>query len=379
MTYSSLESEYLVSLLRSAVKQEKPSSAPENLDWDKLIDLSKKQQVYSVIIPVIDLESVPVDFANELQLYSQNELLRMLAMKAELEEIEKELEKKEIRFMLLKGSVIRNYYPLQKMRQMSDFDILYDKSKREGLIEIMNGRGYNLFSCGENSDDFSKKPFYTFEFHRELFFNEHIFCPDFSDVWDNAKPDSKNAFKYHMSHEDLYLHTVAHMYKHYILGGFGIRFIADIYVLLEHFGKAFNSKYVDEKLKKMELTSFEKTVREVAYAVFDGDSFTYEQAKFLGDVMSFGIYGSGEGGARVYYDEYVAKHGKTSVAGYYLSKAFPSREFMKQVYPVLEKKPYLILFYYVKRLFHKFIYDRKFIVSSIKSLKKSIKEENEKN
>ncbi|MGN1328171.1 MAG: nucleotidyltransferase family protein [Eubacterium sp.] len=378
MTYSSLESEYLVTLLRCAIKQEKPPKAPEGMDWKELAKLSKKQQVYAVIVPIIDLTSVPAEVAEELQLYSQNELIRMLAMKTELEEIEKDLEVSGIKFMLLKGSVIRDYYPLQKMRQMSDFDILYDYSKRDSLIEIMSGRGYNLYSCGENSDDFSKKPFYTFEFHRDLFFNEHTFYPDFSDVWDNAQPDSKKPYMYHMSDEDLYLHTVAHMYKHYILGGFGIRFLADIYVLLEHFGKTFDRKYVDFKLEKMNLTSFEEEVRELSYSVFDGTDFTKKQIAFLNDVMSFGIYGSGQGGAKVYYDEYVTKSGKTGIAGYYMSKIFPNRKFMMQVYPILEKKPYLLLFYYVKRLFHKFIYSRKFIFNSIKSLKKEIKEENDK-
>lgn len=379
MTYSSLESEYLITLLRCAIKQEKPPKAPEGIDWKRLAEISKKQQIYSVIVPVIDLTYVPAEIADELQVYSQNELVRMLAMKTELEEIEKELEKNQIKFMLLKGSVIRNYYPLQKMRQMSDFDILYDESKRESLIRIMNNRGYNLFSCSENSDDFSKKPFYTFEFHRELFFNEHTFYPDFSDVWDNAEQDSKNSCMYHMSDEDLYLHTVAHMYKHYILGGFGIRFMADIHVLLEHFGKTFDRKYIDFKLEKMTLTSFEKKVRELSYAVFNGSEFTDEQIEFLNNVMSFGIYGSGKGGAKVYYDEYVAKSGKTGVAGYYFSKTFPSRKFMEQIYPVLEKKPYLILFYYVKRIIHKFTHSRKFIIDSIKSLRKDLKEQNDKN
>ena len=115
---------------------------------------------------------------------------------------------------------------------MSDYDILYDVSKRNELISIMKNRGFNLTSSSENSDDFFKKPYYTFEWHRELFFEEHDFNPDFSDVWDNASKDDEKEFEYHMSSNDLYLHTIAHMYKHYILGGFGIRFFADVYVLL---------------------------------------------------------------------------------------------------------------------------------------------------
>lgn len=369
--YSSAESEYLIHLLRCAIKREKPNKAPDNIDWKALIDLSKLQQVYSVIAPVIDFESIPREFAQELQLYSQNELLRMLAMKSELEKIEKDLEENEISFMLLKGSVIRNYYPLQRMRQMSDFDILYDKSKRDALISLMSKREYKLFSCGENSDDFSKKPFYTFEFHRELFFDEHDFCPDFSEVWSNAKQDENNPYKYHMSNEDLYLHTVAHMYKHYILGGFGIRFIADVYVLLESLKSSLDKNYIAQELSKMRLTAFEKNARELTYAIFNDTDFTDEQIKFLDNVMSFGIYGSGEGGARYYFDEYVAKHGKTSIAKYYLAKSFPDMKFMKLHYPALEKKPFLLPYFYIKRIISKFIYNRKVIFKNIRQLKES--------
>ena len=54
-----------------------------------------------------------------------------------------------------------------------------------------------------------------------------------------------------MSSNDLYLHTIAHMYKHYILGGFGIRFFADVYVLLTKLKDELDKAYIDSKLEKM--------------------------------------------------------------------------------------------------------------------------------
>lgn len=378
MTHSSLESEYLISLLRSAIKQEKPKPAPNQLDWKRLVDISRSQQVYSIIVPVMDMRALPAEIASELRLYSQNELLRTIAMQNELEEIEKELEKNQVKYMLLKGCVIRNYYPLQKMRQMSDFDILYDKSKRSAVLSIMKGRKYSFISGSENSDDFTKKPFYTFEFHRDLFFDEHDFYFDFSYVWDNAVQDENKPYEYHMSREDLYLHSVAHMYKHYALGGFGIRFFADIYVMLKSFGDKLDWDYVHGMLKKMELLPFEKISREITMAVFDGEALDGEQKDFLNFVMSSGVYGSGQDGIKIYYDEYVKKHGESGAFSFFASKIFPDPQFMKRSYPVLESKPFLLPFYYLKRLFEKFVFKRKDIIKNVQILTQDQKEKKKK-
>lgn len=378
MECSSVESEYLLTLLRCAVKSKKPEAAPDNLDWKALLALSKSQQVYSIIAPVIDLCEVPQEFADELTVYTQNELLRMLAMNGELEELEKELEKRQIKYMPLKGCVIRDYYPLQKMRQMSDFDILYDESKRSELLSLMKERGYTVHSCSENSDDFTKKPFYTFEWHRDLFFKEHDFYFDFSYVWDNAVRDEQKPYLYHMSREDLYLHTVAHMYKHYTIGGLGIRFFADIYVLLQSFGSELDRDYIAEKLHAMELEDFEKMARELIFAVMEEKELTAAQTRLLDFIMENGIYGSGRDGIKVYYDEYASKHKDASVARFFMSKVFPSADFMKRTYPVLERHIYLLPYYYVVRLFDKLIHSRKRIADNVKILTQSQKEEKNK-
>lgn len=370
MKYSTAESEYLVELLKSAVKGTEVKTPPEQIDWEKFVDLAKRQQVYSVIAPILGGIGMPGKQAGELMLYNQNELLRLIAMKNEQEQLENELRKAGIRFMLLKGSRLRFYYPQQKMRQMSDVDILYDGSKKALLLEIMNNFGYSIISMSDNSDDFTKKPFYTFEFHRELFFREHDFYFDFSNVWDNAEADTDNPYKYVMSTEDLYLHSVAHMYKHYVLGGFGIRFLTDTYLFLIKEQGRMNMEYISSRLDEFDLTEFEKLIRELSFEIFGDGCFSDEQIDFLNNVLKFGIYGDSREGIKVYYDEYLAKNGgKGSLAGFYMSKLFPDFAFMKRSYPQLEKKPYLLPLYYIKRLINKLIYKRKSAVSNYKILK----------
>ena len=154
MKYTCIESEYLVALLKCALKNEDVPDVPVGLNWEKLVKLSNEQQVYSTIAPVINKINIPVEQAQELTFYTQNELVRMIAMKNELEQIEKELDALKIDYMLLKGSVIKLCYPKQKMRQMSDVDILYHEKDRERLVSMMKKRGFLLETSEANTDDF---------------------------------------------------------------------------------------------------------------------------------------------------------------------------------------------------------------------------------
>ncbi len=376
MEYSSVESEYLVSLLSSAINEKPLPQAPANIDWVQLVELSKKQQVYSIIASLLSGAALPQEQAQELNVYNQNELLRLLAMKSEFEALEKELAEKQIKFMMLKGSVLREYYPQQKMRQMSDIDLLYDYSKRESLLEIMNKRGFDLISWSENSDDFTKKPFYTFEFHHELFFNSLGFCPDFSNVWDNAVCDKNNAYKYHMSREDLYLHTITHMYKHFTMGGFGVRFLCDVYLFLKKEQSNLDWKYVNARLAEFSLTDFEAVMRKISFDLFEGRVPDDKQLDIINTIFKYGIYGNADVGIEMYFEKFKEEHdGKFVLFRYYLSKLFPNKEFMKRNYTVLESKPYLLPLYYVIRIFNKLTSNRDYIRKSYKHLKQKNKKD----
>lgn len=360
MTYSSLESEYLIHLLCCAIKKEQPQKAPENLDWKGLVELSKKQQVYSVIVPVIDLASVPTEIAQELQMYFQNELLRTLAMKNELEEIEKELVENEIKYMLLKGCVIRNYYPLQKMRQMSDYDILYDPSKRENLISLMKKRGFYLKSAEANSDDFYKKPYYNFEFHRNLFDERDAFCPDF-DLWKRAKPSGENKFKYSINDEDCLIYSLCHTFDHYCVSGCGIRFIVDIYVLLNGLNN-LDWNYINKTVEDFGFADFCKNAIGLSNALFNNKPPTKEEKDLFDFMMSGGIYGTNS------ISKLIDESGGSRFK-YFIGRIFPPKRQMYANYPKLKKAPILLPFYYAFRLIQRAYYNYDGMKKELKGIK----------
>lgn len=363
MRYLSAENEYLAKLLQCALKKQPLPSAPDGLDWKNLIDLSKKQQVYSIIAAVIDPHSLPADQAKELSLYSKNELLRLLSMKSELESLEKEMEEKQIKFMLLKGSVIRDFYPLSKMRQMSDIDILYDSSKRDTLLKIMKSKGYRLTASCENSDDFFKPPFYTFEWHRELFFDEAGFCPRF-DLWGSAVSDSLNPYKYHIDPTEHFVYTICHMYKHYSTNGCGIRFLCDIYVLMQY-GDKIDKDAAFKRLDEIGIGDFSADAVGLTRAVFDGGECTERQQLMLDFLFSGGVYGN----RIVDYSEKLSAYNGSKFK-YFFRRLFPEKKKMYADYRQLEKKPYLLLFYYAVRLFTKLKYNSASAKNEIKEIRK---------
>ncbi len=379
MDPNSIETEYLLAVLRAAVKGVKAPPPPEKIDWYGFFALSKKQEVYSMAAQSIDYKYLPAEIAKALNDYSTSELVRLIAMQNELKAIEAELEKNEIKYMLLKGAVIRNYYPKQSMRQMSDIDILYDPSGRDTVIDIMKRRGYKLMTYGENSDDFTKEPFYTFEFHRELFKDQYGFYPDFSFVWDHAAQSNENAFEYLMSAEDLYLHHIAHIYKHSILGGFGVRFFMDTYLIASKEQESWNRDYIDQKLSEFSLLDFENQVRRISFAIVEGRALSAEDSAFFSSEAGFGIYGNHRVAMQLAFDKFKEEKGKKSFISYVFYRLFPSLDFMWLVYPVLNRRPYLLWFCYILRLFTKSKRSIKKARSELRSVKDIAKEERNSN
>ena len=181
------EADYLLCLLKCSLLGGDVPLPQKEINHKALFDLANKQQVYNIILP--SLQNAGILTAAEESAWNDcrlSELRRTIVVNNERAAICAMLDEAGIKYMFLKGLVIREYYPSSFMRQMSDNDILYDKAMRDKLLKIMKHRGFYLGTASENSDDFYKKPYCSFEMHRDLFFEGSEFCPGL-DPWENAK------------------------------------------------------------------------------------------------------------------------------------------------------------------------------------------------
>jgi hypothetical protein len=265
----------------------------QELDRDKLFILAKKQQVYNTILPALEQTGILSD--EELSSwnnYKLTELKKTIVVDNEREKICAELDEKNIKYMFLKGLETRSYYPKSSMRQMSDNDIFYDKSRRDDLVSIMKKNGFYLGTSAGISDDFYKKPFCAFEFHRTLFSPEEDFCPEFNPWINSTKVE--NTSRYRISREDNYIYTLCHLYKHYhCIDGCGVRFLCDLYLLI-HSDDVLDFDYINKTFESFGVADFHKTALGLAQTLF-GDGVCDDEQQALFDFMITGsVYGIGK-------------------------------------------------------------------------------------
>ncbi|MGN0522794.1 MAG: nucleotidyltransferase family protein [Eubacterium sp.] len=372
------EKDYLLLLLRCAILKQ---SAPvkQNIDMNRLLKLAKDQQVYSTVLPCLEATQVLTDEDRiNWNNYRLTELQKTLVVNHERESILADFDKNGVKYILLKGLIIRELYPETLMRQMSDNDIMITYDSREAAAEIMKAHGFFCSSSTDKSDDYLKEPYTMIELHLELFNHEYmkeIFTSDL--VWSTATSANDGTMLYKMKDELSYAFTLLHMFKHYIMEGCGIRFLCDMYLLNKN-SQSLDFNYIDDLLQRIQdnptsvliedlpdisIPYFKSMVDGLALAVFEDKKPTEDQMGLLTDMLNGAVYGKG-----VSYSEKVSSHG--GKLGYIIYRLFPKWCIMKDNYPVLGKLPFLLPFFYIKRIFDRMRYKKSAIKKEIKNIKK---------
>lgn len=354
----------LLYLLNCALK-ETEAQLPPDLDWDALLQLADRQQVYTTVLPVLQKANVlPPAQLQRWNDYRMTELQRTLYVNSQRQAVCADLEAQGIHYMFLKGLVLREFYPQTMMRQMSDNDILFDPARREDLSKIMRAHQFTLTVATEKSDDYYKEPNCLIEFHRELFNHVDLQAAFPAKlVWAHAVADPAHPCCYRISPEDNYLFTLGHMYKHYIMEGCGVRFLCDLYVLQQK-QPPLDEDYVHKMVDRMGIADFCQTVCGLVTAVFGDGELADDRQQLLADMFSGSVYGKGKSMA----EKIEAKGGK---GRYILSRLFPGVSIMKSTYPVLQKHLFLLPIYYCVRIFNRLRHRKKEVRRELRQLRHS--------
>jgi len=261
----------------------------------------------------------------------------------ELEQICKTLEKSKIPFIPLKGSVIRQYYPEPWMRTSCDIDILISKTDLDLAQEILIKELEYQAQAVDSSHDVSlySPSGIHLELHHSLVENEH---PQYSNdilygVWE-AVSESRSCQKT-MTNEMFYFYHIAHMQKHFEIGGCGVRPFLDVYLLQKH--PQYRSEACYQLLKNGKLLTFAKACEEASLVWFDKADMT-SLAKDIQDYILYaGMYADTENRAAV---NQAKKGGRVK---YLRSKIFLPYAQLSLQYPTIQTKKWLTPFYQIKR------------------------------
>ncbi len=266
---------------------------------------------------------------------------------AALKEIEGELNKNNIRFIPLKGSVIRDKYPLPWLRTSCDIDILVHESDSLLAAKILE-QNLKYKISGTQSHDVQL--FSPSGVHVELHFK--LIEDGRFGVFEGLEEQMWSSCRGGNSVDDamFYYYHVAHMAKHFAVTGCGIRSYIDLFLLI-------NKTRPDKDklallLKKGGLVKFEAASRQLAnvwYGLAEHTEITGAMEKYI---LHSATYGSVENNVGI-----IREKNNGSIFKYVLSRLRLKYDIIKYEFPILKKHRWLTPLFQavriVKRIFSK--------------------------
>lgn len=261
----------------------------------------------------------------------------------ELEQICKTLEEAKIPFIPLKGSVIRKYYPEPWMRTSCDIDILV---REEDLNLAVRTLCDSLkYTSGEKTSHdikmYSENGVHL-ELHFSLIESDVVSKADIplQLVWNYVQPINGTS-RHAMNDEMFYYYHIAHMAKHFIHGGCGIRPFIDLW--LYNRVNTGNTNKRNRLLSDGELLKFSEEAENLAAAWFGNKEYTEITQEMEDYILQGGVYGT------LKQNLAMSQNKKGGKFRHLMSRIFLSYKDMAVYYPSLKKCPILFPFYQVRR------------------------------
>lgn len=356
----------LIYLLSCSINNVSPNKKRvETINLDHLYIVSKKHSVIAIVNLALEMVNIKDKRFNEA--YNKS-IRKNVLLDIERNSILEDFDKNEIWYMPLKGSILKDLYPSDGMRQMSDNDIFIDKKKQQQTKEIMKSHGYSVEHYGVgNHDVYFKEPVLNFELHTKLFdsSNHEVFYNYYKNIRNIMIKDDNNNFGYHLSDENFYVYITAHEWKHYNGGGTGIRSLLDCYIYLKNKNNSLDWKYIKEEISKLEISDFEEDRRKLALKIFSNEKFPKlndKENEMLTYYLTSGTYGT--------YENIIKKKLQNqSKLSFWFHSIFIPRKQMNASVPFTSISPLLYPIGVIWRCFRVVIFKRDKIKRTIKEVK----------
>ncbi|MBR6632974.1 MAG: nucleotidyltransferase family protein [Clostridia bacterium] len=340
----------LFALLRSAVFGTRLSEEDKTFFYktplSELITLSKKHDVTHLLAHGLKENGLIPQGDAETEKHIFKAIYRYEQINFEYGVLCSALEEAEIPFVVLKGSVLRRYYPQPWMRTSCDVDILVHNEDLERAISYLTDNlQYVKKERGTHDVSLYSPRGNHIEIHYDLVEEGRAnnALDVLNSVWENVFLQDGSRYRYEMNDAFFYFYHIVHMAKHVETGGCGIRPFIDLWIL-----DGIEEEYQgsrDELLSKCRLLQFANAVRGLSrYWLGEGeaDDLTLQVQKYI---LYGGTYGSTTNRVMLHQSE------KGGRVGYLVSRIFVPYDKLRRYYPILEKHRWLTPFMQVRRWF----------------------------
>lgn len=236
-----------VDILSAGIRGKVADKIYENVEWDEVIDLANKHKVEGIIYLALRKSNLVSKVGEKrINLLKQKAAITGIGQSRHISGLSivfNKIIEENIPVIVLKGLVVRDFYPQPDQRTMSDADILVHKDDVEKVKKLLIEMGYIFLEDHKASHHIAlvhhKYPVIEVHwnlFKRDGFSNELEHYERL--IWNRAiKVNVGEAEVLSLSYEDLALHLCMHMAAHLASTGFGVRQLCDLVLLVEKKGE----------------------------------------------------------------------------------------------------------------------------------------------
>jgi hypothetical protein len=356
---------YFITLLSAFINRQK-LAVKQDVDWEQVYKLARIHSVSGMVY--LMAQNIDEEYRPEPELLRRMKkdffltTMRAVSQETEIDTIVKVLNEERIPHLLMKGYVVRNYYPAKEIRTMGDIDILIKPEDRVKSNELLQELGYVRGNSSGEVWDYKKGDVHL-EIHTLIMYhnihNGTDYVGYFSDAWKHTVQTSKSyTFEFDISYHFLYL--LVHMAKHFDGNGCGIRMIMDAAVYINYFKDRLDWRRIAAEIEKLNLVVFSKSIYILCGHWF-GTSFNFrlptmeegfyrEISQYILSAGTFGFYQRNLQAA-VLRNEYLEGKvegkefsPKVAIVNVYRKILFPSYQVMSSIkyYSFIKNWPWLL-------------------------------------
>ena len=322
--------------------------------WENIYRLSQFHKIQSLIFHAVQKlpkeQRPPESILKKIQQAGSLEIARDTVQKAAQMELLTAFEKAGITVLPLKGFLIKQFYPDTSMRMMADLDILFPVEKEKETEGVLTALGYVCEHKDSHHSVYMRHPFMNIEMHYNMIGNDSLLDAYYDNIWERLELEPEMSYIYRLKWEDFYIFMIAHLAKHFQSGGSGIRSVIDVQQFLDKMEEKLDWKYIDEELRKIELTQFEQHMKNLTAIWFGGEKETEFYAQLREFIQNSGIYGTLEN-LGVQRAVRAGRKGWKGKMQMWLNVIFLPYKEMKMQYPYLLKCPVLLPIAWIQRFF----------------------------
>lgn len=361
----------LIALIRNAVfDREDVVEISSDADICKIAELAEEHDVLNIVSKAL-LEGNLVedaDLMQQLMVEQYGGVLRYQQQKFAIERMCSAFDEAQICYVLLKGAVIRELYPEPDMRTSSDIDILVKYEDMDKASECLIDLGCREFAHTGHDVSYMTEDDVHIELHHSLVSDRFVFAKPLTKAWEHTTNTGK--FRYDFDNEFFVYYHYAHMAKHLVNGGFGIRFVLDLWLMMQKM--SVNETRLRCLLEEGKISKMAETVFSLAKVWFDGAEHTEATMALEKYIFESGLYGVLENNVAVNQRVHGGRFGNL------FNRIFISADLLKVQYPILGKYPALYPLCLIRRFWRVLRRNRKKALTEL-SINKNTSKVNEIN